>query len=108
MPVVASPAPAKTAPKTAAKPKPTVEPPADMDPDAQEKFRFDQAKAKAMEDPQVIALKTKADNAATEADSSKALRAYNKALFEKIRKIDKSVAERATRLEEAILKRLSE
>lgn len=117
MPVVASPPPAKTTsktattpapPKTAAKSKPAVEPPADLDPDAQEKFRFDQAKAKAMEDPQVIALKTKADNASTEVESSKALRAYNKALFEKIRKLDKSVSERATRLEEAILKRLSE
>lgn len=117
MPVVAAPAPARTTPKPGAtpapgksttKPKAAAEPAADVDPETQEKLRFDQAKAKAMEDPQVSALKAKADNASTEAESSKALRAYNKALFEKIRKIDKSVAERATRLEAAILKRLSE
>ncbi len=108
MPVVAAPTSAKTTAKATPKPKPVAEPPADTDPDVQEKFRFDQAKVKAMEDPQVKALKAKADNAATEEESSKALRAYNKALFEKIRKIDKTVAERATRLEAAILKRLSE
>ncbi len=116
MPVVASPTPAKTAAKTTAKSKPSVaetkkpvaEPPADADPDVQEKFRFEQAKAKAAEDPQVKSLKAKADNAATDEESRKALRAYNKALFEKIRRVDGSVAERATRLEAAILKRLSE
>lgn len=106
-PVAASPTPPKTASKVAAKPK-APEPPADADPDVQEKFRFDQARAKAGEDPQVQALKAKADDAATEEDSRKALRAYNKALFEKIRKTDKSVTERANRLEAAIMKRLSE
>jgi hypothetical protein len=106
-PVAASPTPPKTAPKVAAKPK-APEPPADADPEVQEKFRFDQARAKAGEDPQIQALKAKADNAATEEESQKALRAYNKALFDKIRKTDKSVTERANRLEAAIMKRLSE
>lgn len=107
----ATPAPksAKTAPITSTKPaKPLVEPPADADAEVKEKFRFDQARAKAGEDPQIKALKQKADEASTDDESRKALRAYNKALFEKIRKIDSSVSDRATRLEAAILKRLSE
>jgi hypothetical protein len=109
--VPSTPSPKKTATsKTAgAEPKkPVNEPPADADPDVKERFRFDQAKAKAVEDSQVKNLKAKADNAATEEDSRKALRAYNKALFEKIRKIDSGVSDRADRLEAAILKRLSE
>ncbi len=88
--------------------KPLVEPPADADAEVKEKFRFDQARAKAGEDSQIKALKQKADEASTDDESRKALRAYNKALFEKIRKIDSSVSDRATRLEAAILKRLSE
>ena len=87
---------------------PAIEPPADADPDVKERYRFDVAKAKASEDPQVKSLKAKADNASTDAESRKALRAYNQALFDKIRKVDKSVSERADLLEAAILKRLSD
>jgi hypothetical protein len=61
-----------------------------------------------VDDPHVKSLKAKADDASTDEESRKALRAYNKALFEKIRKIDDSVSERADRLEAAILKRLNE
>jgi len=85
-----------------------VEPAADADPDEKEKFRYEQAKAKANEDPQVKSLKAKADDATTDEESRKALRAYNKALFEKIRKIDSSVSERANQMEAAMMKRLSE
>jgi hypothetical protein len=88
--------------------KPAIEPPADADPDVKEKFRFEQAKIKAADDPQVKSLKAKADDASTDEESRKALRIYNKALFDKIRKIDSSVSERADRFEAAILKRLSE
>ncbi len=100
----------KTAASAPIKPsaKPAVEPPSDADAEQKEKFNFDQAKAKAAEDPQVKALKEKADGASTEEESKKALRAYNKALFDKIRKIDSSVSDRANRLEAAILKRLSD
>lgn len=108
-PATPAPKPAKITPVTTTKPaKPLVEPPADADAEVKEKFRFDQARAKAGEDPQVKVLKQKADEASTDDESRKALRAYNKALFEKIRKIDSSVSDRATRLEAAILKRLSE
>ncbi len=106
-----TPAPVKTSKTKPAGPaitKPVVEPAADADPDVKEKFRFEQAKTRAVEDPQVKSLKAKADDAATDEESRKALRAYNKALFEKIRKIDGSVSDRADRLEAAILKRLSE
>jgi hypothetical protein len=88
--------------------KPAIEPSADADPDVKERYRFDVAKAKASEDPQVKSLKAKADNASTDAESRKALRTYNQALFDKIRKVDKSVSERADLLEAAILKRLSD
>lgn len=96
----------KTAAAAAKKTEPEV--PADADAEAKEKQRFEAAKTKAAADPQVKSLKAKADNAATDDESRKALRAYNKALFEKIRKTDSGVAERATRLEAAILKRLTE
>jgi hypothetical protein len=82
------------------------EPPADADPETKEKYHFEVAKIKASEDPQIESLKAKADNAASEEESRKALRAYNKALFEKIRKIDSSVSDRADRMEAVIMKRL--
>lgn len=102
-------APSATPPKKATSTKPAApEPPADADPEVKEKFRYEQAKAKAVEDPHVKSLKTKADDATTDEDSRKALRAYNKALFDKIRKIDSSVSDRADRMEAAIMKRLNE
>ncbi len=88
--------------------KPIIEPPADADPEVKEKYRFEKAKARAVEDPQVQSLKAKADDAVTEAESTKALRAYNKALFEKMRKVDGTLSERIDRMEAAILKRLNE
>ncbi len=94
----------KTAPTTAA--QQGVEPPADADPEAKEKFRFDQAKAKAAEDPDVMELKAKADSAISDEDARSAQRAYNKALFSKMRKIDGSLEERINSMEAAILKRL--
>jgi hypothetical protein len=56
----------------------------------------------------VKGLKDKADAATTEEESHTSLRAYNKALFEKIKKIDPSVGDYADQLEKAILKRLGE
>jgi hypothetical protein len=84
------------------------EPGADADPEAKEKFRFEAARAKAEEDPHVKSLKAKADEATTDAESRAALRAYNKALFEKTKKIDSGVSEWADRMETAILKRLGD
>ena len=94
----------KGTPATAA--KEGVEPPPDGDPEAREKFRFDQAKAKAAEDPEVQELKAKADSAVSDEDARSAQRAYNKALFNKMRKIDGTLDERINSMEAAILKRL--
>ena len=85
-----------------------VEPSADADAETKEKLRFETAKSKANEDPQIRSLKAKADEATTDEESKAALRAYNKALFEKVKRIDPSVSEWADRLEAAILRRLSE
>lgn len=71
-------------------------------------MRFETAKSKALEDAHIKSLKAKADEASTDAESKAALRTYNKALFEKIKKIDPSVSEWADRLEAAMMKRLSD
>jgi len=111
-PAPATPAPVKKSRK--GKPAPVVkapdgtEPPADADPETKEKFRFDQAKARAGEDPEVQELKAKADAAVSDDEARSAQRAYNKALFGKMRKIDGSLEERINQIEAAILKRLDE
>jgi len=83
-------------------------PPESADTDTKEEYRFEVAKSKALDDPQVKALKDKADLATTEEESRAALRAYNKELFAKIRKIDPGVSDYSEQLEKAILKRLGE
>jgi hypothetical protein len=73
-----------------------------------ERFKFTEAKRKAMEDTAIQDLKFKADTAPSEADARKALRAYNKALFQKMKKIDPNISERIDATEAVILKRLAE
>ena len=51
-------------------------------------------------------LKEKADGAVSDDEARKAQRAYNKALFNKMRSIDSSIKDRADRIEAAIMKRL--
>ena len=94
----------KSAPLVAA--QEGVEPPPDADPETKEKFRFEQAKAKAAADPEVMEFKAKADSAVSDEDARSAQRAYNKALFGKMRKIDSGLDERIDSMEAAILKRL--
>ena len=94
----------KGTPGTAA--KDGVEPPPDADPETKEKFRFDQVKAKASEDAEVMELKAKADGAVSDEDARSAQRAYNKALYNKMRKIDGTLDERINAMEAAVLKRL--
>lgn len=81
-------------------------PAADADAEAQEKYRYELAKNKALEDGEVQKLKEKADGAADDTEARKAQRAYNKALFSKMRSVDPSIKERADRIESAIMKRL--
>ena len=83
-----------------------VEPPPDADPETKEKFRFDQVKAKASEDAEIMELKAKADGAVSDEDARSAQRAYNKALYNKMRKIDGTLDERINAMEAAVLKRL--
>ena len=88
--------------------KPAPEPPAGSDPETIEQWKYNEAKRKAQEDSRVQDLKEKADNVADEAEARKAMRAYNRALFEKMRKLDPSIKERIDGTEAALLKRLGE
>lgn len=76
------------------------------DADAIEKARYDYARARAVEDEHVRDLKAKADGATSEDEGRKGLRAYNRALFEKMRKLEPSISERIDRMETAVLKRI--
>jgi len=97
---------AGTAPAATPARKAPVAPSSDADAEAQEKFRYEVAKEKALQDPEVQKLKEKADGATEDAEARKAQRAYNKALFGKMRSVDGSIKDRADRIEAAILKRL--
>ncbi|KAB2647980.1 MAG: hypothetical protein DVB27_02050 [Verrucomicrobia bacterium] len=82
--------------------------PADADAEAKEQARFDEVKAKATIDPGVAELKTKADASAFDEEGKNAQRAYNKALFEQMRKLDSSLEGRINSMEALILKKLNE
>jgi len=82
--------------------------PADADAEAKEQARFDEVKAKATTDPGVAELKTKADASAFDEEGKNAQRAYNKALFEQMRKLDSSLEGRINSMEALILKKLDE
>ena len=106
----ATPAPKKTSKsKQSAGEKKSATPPPDVtDPEAAEKWKYDQAKATALEDAEVQELKQKADAAGNEEEVRKALRAYNKALFQKMRRIDPTLKDRIDRMETGVLKRLGD
>lgn len=109
-----------TAPETSAPPKQKsgkgsrttakkATPPPDLTtPEAQEKWKYDEARTKASEDQEVRALKEKADTAPNEDEGRRALRAYNKALFDKMRRIDPTIKERIDAMEAGVMKRLGE
>ena len=82
--------------------------PDSTDADAVEKLKYDQAKAKAAADPKVHELRGKADLAPSEDESRKALRAYNKAMFKRMKEIDPSIKDRVDRMEAAVMSRLGE
>jgi hypothetical protein len=104
----------KASPEPKATPKPKTTPGSKTastpgaDAETTEREKFAEAKRKAIEDPAVVELKNKADNAAEGDEAHKALRAYNKALFNKMRKIDPSIKERIDGTESAVMKRLGE
>jgi hypothetical protein len=75
-------------------------------PIAIEKAKYDEVKSRAVQDEKIVALKEKADSATDEEEGRKALRAYNKALFQKMRTLDSSIRERVDLMEEAVMRRL--
>ncbi|MEO8354090.1 MAG: hypothetical protein ABI680_20370 [Chthoniobacteraceae bacterium] len=87
-------------PEAKSKPAETTDQPLD------ERARYNAAKEKALEDPSVQALKGKAESTFDPDEGPKAMRAYNKALFNKMRKIDPSVKDRIDGTEAAVMKRL--
>jgi hypothetical protein len=73
-----------------------------------ERQKFAEAKRKALEDSTVQDLKLKADSAPNEDEARKALRSYNRALFQKMRGLDPSIKDRIDATEQAIIKRLGD
>lgn len=68
--------------------------------------KFKAVKAHAMEDAEVKDLKTKAESEVDDSAAQKALVAYNRALFRKIREIEPSVTAYSERVEASMTKRL--
>ena len=95
--------PGKSTAKTPAGPAPD-----GSDPEVLDKQKYDTAKARAMEDAEIQALKKTADNAVSDDEANKAQRAYNRALFAKMRKIEPGIKERIDRMEAAMMKRLGD
>ncbi len=85
-------------------------PPTTDNPDAEivEKQKYDQAKAKAVADPKIQELRGKADLAANEEESRKALRAYNKAMFKRMKEVEPSIKDHIDDMEAEVLKRIGE
>lgn len=69
-------------------------------------IKFRAAKVVAMEDPTIKELKSKSDSEVNEDEAQKAVAAYNRALFKKIREIDPSVSEYADKVEQSMTKRI--
>ena len=78
------------------------------DQEAIEKAKYDEVKSRAAADPQIAELQSKADTATSEEDGRKALRTYNKALFQKMRTLEPGLDARIDRMESAVLKRINE
>jgi hypothetical protein len=72
-----------------------------------ERTKFRSAKARALEDPQLKELRSKADGEVNEAEAHKALMNYNRALFQKIREVDPSVSDYSGRVEQSMTKRIN-
>lgn len=70
--------------------------------------RYKEVRIRIDKDPEVVALRAKADAAKTPEDSRAALREYYRMLFAKIRKADPTLTARADAMENAYLTRLSQ
>ncbi|MDP9291321.1 MAG: hypothetical protein M3O82_03030 [Verrucomicrobiota bacterium] len=86
----------------------TVGPAPDLNPEveAKEKARYREVRTKALEDQHVAELKEKSDNADSDDKTRAAAKAYYKALFGQMRKLDGSLKNRIDRMEAATYRRL--
>jgi hypothetical protein len=80
----------------------------EANPQESEDAKFKAAKAKALEDPEIQELRQKSDAALDPEEGRKAMRAYNKGLYRKMRSIDPSIKERIDATESAIMRKLGE
>jgi type VI secretion system secreted protein VgrG len=128
----ATPAPEATAPESTPKPKPSTlseqvpfVPPAEKpettessqapmvetrtpeEEEADESSHFQAAKSKAMADPHILDLQSKADSA-TGDDAIAASKRYYRALYEKMRDLDPGIKDRIDRTEAATLRRVEQ
>jgi hypothetical protein len=76
-------------------------------PAGSEDERFAQARKAASEDPKIVELREKADLAKSEEAGTKAMRAYLRALYGKMRTLEPSLEERINLTEAAALKAVS-
>lgn len=88
------------------KKKPTPAKPAPAKDDSEDE-RFANARKAAAEDPKVKELREKADLAKTEDSGAKAMRAYLRALYGKMRTLEPSLEDRINMTEAAALKAVS-
>ena len=77
------------------------------DQEAHDKARFTELKAQAVQDPAIKVLRDKATTS-TGAAGRDAEKAYEKALFDKVRSMDPSISDYVDRLEKYALKRLED
>lgn len=74
--------------------------------EAKDKARYHEIKAQALTDPEIKALKDKADNASTDAEQRAAEKNFDKALFKKMRTLDPSISDYIDRIEKATMKQI--
>jgi hypothetical protein len=74
----------------------------------QQRIRFRQAKTRASNDPAVQAEWARANAARTDFEKRDALKAYYKALFNRMRRIDGSLRARIAETEQRAMKRLTQ
>jgi len=94
-----------TPPPAPAEEQPAIETKSPLEEDAEESSKFRDAKAKAVDDQAVKDLEDKADSA-TGDDAKGAMKAYYKALYDKMREIDPSIKDRIDRTEAASMRRV--
>jgi hypothetical protein len=106
-PVVPAKSGTKTPAKAVEKPAPKVlRGTAAVEAEAEENTRFEAARALAFEDAAVKKLREKAENVTGEAEGTKALKEYFKALYGKMRSLEPALKERVDLTEAAALRQL--